>query len=81
MSGTAKMQNYYSDEWCNDEKARTQDELQEIAGKIRHNCDVSEIHTMDGYTCTIYINKNLGLRFWIKDTFGHISEINEERRY
>ena len=76
-----KMNNYYSDEWCRDNHARSQAELQEIARQIRLGCDVKEISEMDGYVCTIYTNENLGLRYWVKDTFGHISEINEAREY
>lgn len=82
---SSHMRHFYSDEWCKDEKARTQEQLQEIARRIRESCDVSEItyfgegSSFGSYTCTIYKNENLGLRYWVKDDFGHISEIDEER--
>lgn len=76
-----KLNHWYSDEWCNDEHARTQDELQEIAWKIRNGCKTKEIYDFGDYVCTIYENDNLGLKYWIKDTFGHISEIDEARKY
>lgn len=76
-----KINHYYSNEWCKDEHARTQEELQEIAKQIRSNCKCESIENMDGYVCTIYKNDNLGLKFWIKDTFGKISEIDEGRAY
>lgn len=78
---SSHMRHFYSDEWCRDEKARTQEQLQEIASKIREGCDVTEICYVDGYVCTIYENKSLGLRYWVKDEFGHISEIDEERKH
>ena len=74
-----KMNYWYSDEWCKDEHARSQEELQNIANKIRRGCKVKEIANYESYVCTIYENKNLGLRYWIKDEFGHISEIDEAR--
>ena len=74
-----KMKNYYSDEWCRDKQATSQEDLQKIAKMIRSNCKCKEISDMGDYTCTIYVNENLGLRYWVKDEFGHITEINEER--
>lgn len=76
-----RLNHYYSDEWCKDEHARTQEQLQEIARKIRIGCKVTKIVDCGGYVCTIYENENLGIRYWIKDTFGHISEIDEARQY
>ena len=78
---SAKMTHYYSDEWCTDNHKRSQDELQKIAAQIRKGCKVDEICEMGSYFCTIYQNENLGLRYWVKDTFGWISEIDEERAY
>ena len=75
----AVMNHFYSNEWCRDHHARTQEELQQIARQIRTNCTCKETKNMGDYNCTIYINENLGLRYWIKDSFGHISEIDEER--
>lgn len=75
------MRHFYSDEWCRDEKARNQEQLQEIVRKIRESCDVYTIDYFEDYTCTIYRNENLGLRYWVKDEFGHISEIDEERKH
>lgn len=81
-----RMNHYYSDEWCRDNHARTQEELQSIAGQIRKHCKVQSISMVagqhnDANICTIYVNENLGLRYWVKDEFGHISEIDEERSY
>lgn len=76
-----KMNHYYSNEWCRDQHARTQEELQKIAKQIRENCECSEIKDMGDYTCTIYVNENLGLKYWIHDDFGHISTIDEAREY
>ncbi len=78
---SARMEHFYSDEWCRDERARTQDELQSIAKQIREHCETKEIKVMETYTCTIYTNEALGLKYWIKDKFGHISEIDEARYY
>lgn len=83
---SVRMNHYYSNEWCRDEHARTQEQLQEIARQIRENCKVEEIAQTAccneaGNVCTIYTNKNLGLKYWVKDTFGHISEIDEAREY
>lgn len=78
---SSHMRHFYSDEWCRDEKARTQEQLQEIVRKIRESCDVYTIDYFEDYTCTIYRNENLGLRYWVKDEFGHISEIDEERKH
>lgn len=76
-----KVKHYYSDEWCTNDSARTQEELQNIAKQIRANCTVKEISDMGDYFCTIYENENLGLKYWIHDSFGHISEITEGRLY
>ena len=73
------LRQWYSNEWCKDEHATTQEELQNIAAKIRKNCKVAEIHA-DGFnSCTIYTNEALGLKYWVKDDFGHIEEIDEAR--
>ena len=79
-----RMNHYYSNEWCMDNRARTQEELQAIAREIRENCKVQNVSPVLGqddesYICTIYANENLGIRFWVKDRFGHISEIDEAR--
>lgn len=73
------MNHWYSDEWCKDNHARNQEQLQEIASKIRIGCKVNEIKDCGYYVCTIYKNESLGLKYWVKDTFGHISEIDEAR--
>lgn len=77
------MNHWYSNEWCHDEHECSQDELQAIAKMIRQGCKVKKIERgMCAYTpfvCTIYENKNLGLTYWVKDSFGTISEIDEER--
>ena len=78
---TTRMNHYYSNEWCYSEYARTQEQLQEIAGKIRKSCKVTEIVDNGFDICTIYENENLGLKFWVKDNFGHIDEIDEAREY
>lgn len=75
----AKLNHFYSNEFCKDEHARTQEELQAIAKAIRENCKCSECNDYGDYVCTIYFNENLGIKYWIKDTFGHISEIDEAR--
>ena len=84
LGTSATMRHFYSNEWCRDDKARTQEELQAIAQKIRRGCKVEERDNFNGgefgtYTCTIYINENLGLRYWVKDEFGWITEIDEAR--
>ena len=38
-----KMKNYYSDEWCRDKQATSQEELQKIAKMIRENCKCTEV--------------------------------------
>ena len=76
-----RLNHYYSDEWCKNDHARNQEQLQEIAGKIRINCKVINIVDNGNSICTIYENANLGLKFWVKDEFGHISEIDEGRYY
>lgn len=80
------MKHYYSDKWCNTSEARTQEQLQQIAKQIRENCTVVQIHDQskmygDGKACTEYQNENLGIRYWIHDNFGHISDITEARSY
>lgn len=76
------IKSFYSDDWCREEdKARTQDELQEMAKKIRIGCNKTKISYMDGYVCTEYSNDNLGLSYWVHDEFGHISQIIEGRKY
>lgn len=80
------MKHYYSDKWCNTSEARTQEQLQQIAKQIRENCTVVAIHDQskmygDGKACTEYQNESLGIRYWIHDNFGHISEITEARSY
>ena len=82
LGTSAKMTHYYSDEWCADDRKRSQEELQIIAQNIRRGCSVDEIHTHDdGEACTIYINAALGIKYWIKDRCGWISEIDEARYY
>ncbi len=79
-----KMNHYYSNEWCTNQYARSQEELQSIASMIRQNCKVQSIDdviTSEDYICTVYTNDALGIRYWIKDKFGHISEIDEARSY
>lgn len=76
-----RMDHWYSNEWCRDEHGRTQEQLQEIAGKIRRNCKVENIVDNGHSICTIYVNDNLGIRYWVKDSFGTISEIDEARQY
>lgn len=73
------MRHFYSDEFCKDQNARNQEELQEIAKSIREGCKVKEYHNYERYYCTIYENENLGLKYWVKDVFGHITEIDEAR--
>lgn len=77
-----KMNHWYSNEFCTDSHARTQEQLQEIAKRIRANCKVVEIaKCSDDGVCTKYENESLGIRYWVKDEFGHISEIDEARSY
>ena len=76
-----KIREWRSNEWCTDEKATTQEDLQNMARQVRENCKVTEIECNGNSTCTIYENKNLGIKYWIKDNFGHISEIIEARSY
>lgn len=80
---TMKMKTWYSDEWCNDDRAASQEELQKIAKQIRENCKCIEIceANSSGTVCTIYINEALGIKYWVKDNFGHISEIIEARSH
>lgn len=83
---SGRANHWYSDEFCSDSHARNQEQLQNIAKRIRENCKVTECSPVmcqndDGYVCTIYENKNLGLKYWIKDEFGHITEIDEMRWY
>lgn len=80
------MKHYYSDKWCNTSEARTQEQLQQIAKQIREVCAVVQIHDQskmygDGKACTEYQNEILGIRYWIHDTFGYISDITEARSY
>lgn len=75
------MRHFYSDEWCRDDNARSQEALQEIARKIRQSCKVEKVIKSNDGACTIYRNENLGLKYWIKDEFGHISEIDEAREH
>lgn len=84
LGTSASLRHFYSDEWCTDKNARTQEQLQAIAKKIREGCKVEERSIFDGGTfgdhcCTIYVNESLGLRYWVKDDFGKISEIDEAR--
>lgn len=80
------VKHYYSDKWCNTSEARTQEQLQQIAKQIREVCTVVQIHDQskmygDGKACTEYQNESLGIRYWIHDTFGCISDITEARSY
>lgn len=74
-----KVKHYQSNEWCKNENARNQEELQKMAKMIRENCKVEGIDDMGSYFCSRYKNENLGIRYWILDEFGHISEITEGR--
>lgn len=83
---TAKVTEWFSDEWCRNHHARTQEQLQQIAGNIRKNCKCTKVMDqpgchIDGAICTEYENENLGVQYIVKDTFGHIEEITEIRRY
>ena len=60
-------------------EATTQEKLQEIAGKIGKNCKIKEIVDNGHSIVTIYENEALSIRYWIHDSFGHISEITEAR--
>ena len=85
-TGSVRMNHWYSDEWCTDNRARSQEELQQIAAEIRKHCDVKEIAPVacqsdSAWICTILTNEALGLKYWIKDRFGYISEIDEARSY
>lgn len=74
-----RINHWYSDEWCKDKHAATQEKLQEIAGKISRNCKAKEIVDNGNNIVTIYENDALSIRYWIHDSFGHISEITEAR--
>ncbi len=74
-----KLRHWYSDEWCKDGNATTQEQLQNIAAKIKKGCKITEVHTEGFNACTIYENEALGLKYWVKDDFGHIEEIDEAR--
>ena len=78
-----QLRHFYSNEWCKDQNATDQETLQKIAAQIRANCKVDEICEPDslGSICTVYRNEALGLKYWVKDTFGHISEIDEARYF
>ena len=76
-----KLSHWYSDEFCHDDNATSQEQLQEIARLIREGCKCVEIKGKGGNVVTIYENENLGLKYWVKDTFGHITEIDEARKY
>ena len=76
-----KLRHFYSDTFCTDDRARNQEQLQEIADKIRKGCKVKEIHNSERYTCTIYENEAVGVKYWVKDEFGFITEIDEVRSY
>lgn len=79
------MQHFYSSEFWKDSElhssihAKNQNELLMIAKQIRDNCEIKEVSFGDGYTCTIYVNAVVGVTFWVKDRFGHITEIDEAR--
>ena len=80
----AKITNWYSNEWCKDNHARSQEELQKMAKAIRTSCKCMKIvnhNNDDGHACTVYVNENLGIRYWIHDDFGKIETITEERNY
>lgn len=78
---SAKMTHYYSNEFCSDKRARTQEQLLDIVAKIRKGCKIEQICEGSDYVCTIYTNKAIGLRYWVQDTFGHINSIDEAREY
>ena len=85
---TTYFTHYYNSEWWTDDElhtsthGKTTAELFLIAEQIRKNCEVVECQTSaSGFTCTKYENKALGVRYWVKDTFCHISEIDEARTF
>ena len=77
-----KLRHYYNNDWSKDANACSQEELQEMAAEIRKHCEVKEINN-ESYIncCTIYENKNLGVKYFIHDKLGNISEITEARSY
>ena len=84
------MKHYYSNEFFKNDELHTgtiemtQEQLQAAAKAIRENCKVKEMQSRpatDGFACTVYENENLGVTYWIKDSFGHISEIDEARKW
>lgn len=84
---SAKMRHWYSNEWYSEErnnistKSATQEELQKIAEKIRKGCKVEEITDNGFEICTIYTNEAVGVKYWVHDSFGWISTIDEARFY
>ncbi len=77
---SCKIREWQSDEWSMGKNAATQEKLQEIAGMISKNCTVKEMTDIgNDEICTIYENDALNIRYYVKDTFGHISEIIESR--
>lgn len=74
-----RIREWQSDEWCTNKNATTQEKLQEITGKISKNCKATEIVDNGDEICTIYENDALNIRYYVKDSFGHISEIIESR--
>lgn len=76
------LNHWYSNEWCRDEYARSQEELQNIAKQIKANCELKESHYSKNFkdeTVCVYHNENLDIKYIVKDIFGHISEIDEIR--
>lgn len=81
-----RMRHWYSEEWYtpNNEqtstKSATQEELRRIAEMIKEGCDLEEVcENGDFMVCTIYSNKYIGVRYWVHDTCGWISTIDEAR--
>lgn len=74
-----RITHWYSDEWCTDHQATTQEKLQDIAAQISKNCKAKNIVDNGFGICTTYENEALSIRYWVHDRFGHISEITEGR--
>lgn len=74
---------WYNEEWCKDSHGVSQEELQKIVSLIRKTCKVVERCEVNsfktGMICTIYENKNVGVKYWVHDIFGFIESIEELR--
>ena len=78
---SCKVREMISNSYDSSDMARSQEELQAIAGKIRKGCRVAEIDMSDDHGCIIYKNENLGLTYWVHDECGTITSIRERREY